>query len=332
MILCAGEAVIDMFQRQVPGLGEVFMPLPGGCCYNTAIAIGRLGAPAAFLGRVSSGFFGEIQARRLRENNVRDGLLIRCAQNPILAFIRTEEGSEPQYAFYDEGTADRPLSPEELPPLPADTSCVVFGSISMCMEPIASTIEGLVMGAARRGTVIAFDPNIRPFMIRDKAAYLKRFERWMGVCTIAKISREDFAYIFPGAQPRDALKKVINMGARLAIVTLGPQGAVAMLRRDDGGVLEAASPAADVGKTGGETADTVGAGDTFQGAFLARLEGRGMMSPNAIANLSEDNLRAALDFANKAAAIVCTRRGAEPPTPEEVEGLTLDAYSAIKTT
>ena len=328
MILCAGEAVIDMFQKQVPGLGEVFMPLPGGCSYNTAIAIGRLGASAAFLGRVSRGFFGEIQARRLRENNVSGGLLIRCAENPILAFIRTGEGMEPQYAFYDEATADRPLSPEELPPLPPETSCLVFGSVSMCMEPIASTIEGLVMSRARRGTVIAFDPNIRPFMIKDRAAYLKRFERWLSVCTIAKISREDFEYLFPGTPPREALKKVIDMGARLAIATLGPKGAEAMLRRDDGGIFEVFSPAADAG----EIADTVGAGDTFQGAFLARLQSRGMMSPNAIVNLSENDLRAALDFANKAAAIVCTRRGAEPPTLEEVEKLTLDAYSAIKTT
>ena len=328
MILCAGEAVIDMFQKQVPGLGEVFMPLPGGCSYNTAIAIGRLGASAAFLGRVSRGFFGEIQARRLRENNVSGGLLIRCAENPILAFIRTGEGMEPQYAFYDEATADRPLSPEELPPLPPETSCLVFGSVSMCMEPIASTIEGLVMSRARRGTVIAFDPNIRPFMIKDRAAYLKRFERWLSVCTIAKISREDFEYLFPGTPPREALKKVIDMGARLAIATLGPKGAEAMLRRDDGSIFEVFSPAADAG----EIADTVGAGDTFQGAFLARLQSRGMMSPNAIVNLSENDLRAALDFANKAAAIVCTRRGAEPPTLEEVEKLTLDAYSAIKTT
>jgi fructokinase len=317
MILCAGEAVIDMFQKQVPGLGEVFMPLPGGCSYNTAIAIGRLGASAAFLGRVSRGFFGEIQARRLRENNVSGGLLIRCAENPILAFIRTGEGMEPQYAFYDEATADRPLSPEELPPLPPETSCLVFGSVSMCMEPVASTIEGLVMSRARRGTVIAFDPNIRPFMIKDRAAYLKRFERWISVCTIAKISREDFEYLFPGIQPREALKKVIDMGARLAIATLGPKGAEAMLRRDDGSIFEVFSPAADAG----EIADTVGAGDTFQGAFLARLQSRGMMSPNAIVNLSENDLRAALDFANKAAAIVCTRRGAEPPTLEEVEKL-----------
>jgi fructokinase len=319
MILCIGEAVIDMFQNNVPELGEVFLPLPGGCSYNTSIAISRLGSPAAFVGRLSTNFFGEIQVRRLRENNVRDDLLIRRDQNPILAFIKTEEGKEPKYAFYDEGTADRSLSVEELPPLPADTSCVVFGSVSMCMEPIATTIESLIMKEAQRGTVIAFDPNIRPMMIKDRDAYLKRFEKWIGVCTIAKISGEDFEFIFPNAEPQDALKKIIDWGTRLAIVTLGPKGAAAMLRRDDGRVTKVYSPAALVG----ETADTVGAGDTFLGAFLAWLQQKEKLSHNVIAALSENDLRGALTFANKAAGIVCTRNGAEPPTLEEVEKLAL---------
>ena len=316
MIVCAGEAVIDMVQTHVPGLGEVFLPLPGGCCYNTSIAIGRLGVPVTFLGRISTNFFGEIQAGRLRENNVKDNLLIRCGQNPILAFIRTEKGKDPQYAFYDEGTADRLLSAEELPhQLPADTTCIVFGSISMNMEPIASTIETMIMREAERKMVIAFDPNIRPFMINDRNAYIKRFEKWISVCTIAKISSEDFGYIFPDMEPEEALRKIIDLGTRLAIVTLGPQGAAALLRRDDGSVTRAYAPAAPIG----EVADTVGAGDTFQGAFLAWLEQRNKMSHNAIANLSENDLYDALVFANKAAAIVCTRRGAQPPTLEEIE-------------
>ena len=319
MILCIGEAVIDMFQKNVPALGEVFMPLPGGCSYNTSIAISRLGSPAAFLGRLSTNFFGEIQIRWLRENNVRDDLLIRCDQAPILAFIKTEKGREPQYAFYDEGTADRLLSTEELPPLPADTSCIVFGSVSMCMEPIATTIESLIMKEAHRGTVIAFDPNIRPFMIKDRDAYLRRFEKWIGVCTVAKISDEDFEFIYPNTEPDDALKKIIDLGTRLAIITLGPKGASAMLRRDDGSVTRVNTPAALIG----EIADTVGAGDTFLGAFLAWLQQRGKLSHNAIANLSENDLRDALTFANKAAGIVCTRSGAEPPTLEEVEKLAL---------
>ena len=320
MILCMGEAVIDMVQTNVPGLGEVFFPIPGGCSYNTSIAISRLGLPVAFLGRLSTGFFGEIQVKKLRENKVKDNLLIRCGQNPILAFIKTEEGKDPQYAFYDEGTADRFLSTEELPlKLPSDTSCIVFGSISMCMEPIASTIEKLILKEAEsKKIVIAFDPNIRSFLIKDRNAYMKRFEKWISVCTIAKISSEDFSFIYPDTEPEQALKKIIELGTRLAIVTLGPKGAIALLRRDDGSVTRVRVPAAHIPRI----ADTVGAGDTFHGALLAWLEQRGKMSPNAVANLSENDLYDALIFANKAAAFVCTRNGAEPPTPEEIEKLT----------
>jgi len=315
MIVCCGEAVIDMVQTAVPGLGEVFFSLPGGCPYNTSIAIGRLGVPVAFLGRLSTNFFGEIQIKRLRENHVRDDLVIRCDQNPVLSFIRTEKGREPQYAFYDEGTADRALSTEDLPPLPPETTCIIFGSISMNMEPIASTIEQLILREAQRKTVIAFDPNIRPFMIKDRDAYMKRFEQWISVCTIAKISAEDFEYIFPGTEPEEALRKCIALGTRLAIVTLGPNGAIAMLCRDEGSVTRIYAPAAPVN----EIADTVGAGDTFHGAFLAWLQMREKMSPGSIACLSETDLYDALVFANKAASIVCTRHGAEPPSLEEVE-------------
>ena len=174
------------------------------------------------------------------------------------------------------------------------------------------------MREARKGKVIAFDPNIRPMMIKDRDAYLKRFEKWAGISTIVKISAEDYDYIISGIKAREALRNILKMGSRLAIITLGPGGAAAMLRRDDGNVTEAVSPAFDAG----EIADTVGAGDTFLGAFLSWLQQRDMMSHNAIASLGENELRNALDFANKAAAVVCTRRGAEPPTLEEVEKLT----------
>jgi len=314
MIICIGEAVIDMFHKQDPAYGEVFYPLPGGCCYNMSIAIARLGVQAAFLGRISTNFFGNIQVRRLQENNVQTNLLLRRDENPILAFIKTEEGRQPEYAFYDEGTVDRLLSPEEIPCLPANTSCIVFGSISMAMEPIASTIESLINKYTEH-KVIAFDPNIRPFMIKDRDAYMKRFNQWAALCTIAKISSEDFEYIFPDTEPYDALQKMIDLGTRLAIVTLGHNGAAAMLRCENESVIKVCVPGIHIEKI----ADTVGAGDTFLGAFLARLELRGKLSHNAITNLYKDDLHDALTFANKAAAIVCARNGAEPPTLKEME-------------
>jgi fructokinase len=316
MILCIGEAVIDMIRRGAASSDEVFLPLPGGCSYNTSIAISRLGVQAAFLGRLSTNFFGDMQIERLEQNNVKTDLIIRREQNPILAFIKVEEGKDPQYAFYIEGTVDQGLSPQELPALPADTNCIVFGSVSMTLDPIAGTIESLIFSEAeKKKTVIAFDPNIRPFAIKDRAAYLKRFEKWIAASTIAKISSEDFEYIFPGAKPDEALQKIIDMGARLAIITLGEKGSAALLRRDDGSIIKAAA----AGESVANLIDTVGAGDTFHGAFLAYLEMKGKLSYNDVISLSEDDLQGALAFANRAAAIVCSRHGAQPPFLKELE-------------
>jgi fructokinase len=196
MIICCGEALIDMVRAPVPGLGEGFLPLPGGSPYNTAIAIGRLGVPIKFLGRFSTDFFGEMLVKRLRDNHVGDDLIIRSGQNSSLAFVKPEKGKDPRYVFYTEGTADRSFRVEDLPPkLPADTRCILFGSISMSMEPIASAIEALILREGSRKSadqmdaapVISFDPNIRPFMIKDRGAYIERFDKWIAASTITKI-------------------------------------------------------------------------------------------------------------------------------------------------
>jgi len=314
MILCVGEAVIDLLQADIAGTGQAFLPIPGGCAYNTSIAIGRLGAPVSFLGRISKNFFGDMQAKRLLENNVKDALLIRCEQNPVLSFIRIEEGKEPQYAFYEEGTSDRALSPEELPEqLPENINCVVFGSISLVMEPIGSTIEAFILGKAR-SIVTSFDPNIRPFIIKDRNAYLRRFTKLAGVSDIVKISSEDYEYIDANSGPQEALEALINMGTRLAIITLGPEGARAMLKRNNGTITGVSAPGINIPSL----VDTVGAGDTFNGAFLAWLEQRGKLTRNAIHDLSETDLSDALVFANKAAAFVCGRHGCEPPYLNEI--------------
>ena len=315
MILCVGEAVIDLLQTDIVGTGQAFLPIPGGCAYNTSIAIGRLGVPVSFFGRISKNFFGDMQAKRLLENNVNDILLIRCEQNPVLSFIKIEAGKEPQYAFYEEGTSDRALLPEELPEqLPENANCVVFGSISLVMEPIGSTIEAFIIEKARN-IVTSFDPNIRPFIIKDRNAYLKRFKKLSGASDIVKISMEDYEYIDANSGPQEALENLIKMGTRLAIITLGPKGARAMLHRNNETITGVFAPGINVPSL----VDTVGAGDTFHGAFLAWLEQRGKLSHNAINELSENDLLNALVFANKAAVFVCGRHGCEPPFLNEIE-------------
>jgi fructokinase len=319
MIICCGEALIDM----VPEGGK-FLPCPGGSPYNTAIAIGRLGMPAGFLGRISRDFFGDLLVRRLEENGVGTALVVRSGEHSTLAFVKLEAGREPQYVFYTEGSADRSLSPADLPArLPAETRCVLFGSIAMTMEPIAGSIETLIRrlgqgsgGQGKAAPVISFDPNIRPFMIPSREAYVKRFEGWLALSTIAKISSADFDFIYPGLGLEKSLEKTLDQGPVLAVSTLGPEGALALLRRGDGTALRVKAPAVDL-----PVADTIGAGDTFHGAFLAALERGGKLSREALASLSEGELYKALFFANRAAGLVCSRRGAEPPTLAEVEAL-----------
>jgi len=325
MIICCGEALIDMVRANVRGLGDVFSPLLGGSPYNTAIAIGRLGVPVKFLGRLSTDFFGELLFKKLQKCRVGDELIQRSGQNSTLAFVEKDKAKGPQYIFYVEGTADCSLQPSDLPPkLPAETKCIVFGSISMTLEPISSAIESFILKEGTRKStdqvdgapVISFDPNIRPFLINDKNAYIGRFEKWVAASTIVKMSVEDISFIYPRMDPEKALQKVIAMGPRLAICTLGPKGALALLRRNDGSVTKVNAPAVDL-----PVADTIGAGDTFHGAFLAWLEIKGKMSRSALVSLSESELYSALYFANKAASIVCTRTGAEPPSRKEVEAL-----------
>jgi fructokinase len=247
--------------------------------------------------------------------------------------VKLAKGKEPQYVFYTEGAADRSLSAEELPAkLPADTRCILFGSIAMTMEPVASAIEALILKEGTRKSadqmdgapVISFDPNIRPFMIKDKNSFLARFEKLVAASTIAKISSADFEFLYPKMDPEKALHKILAMGPRLAISTLGSKGALALLRRNDGSVIRVSAPVIDL-----HVVDTIGAGDTFHGAFLSWLEIKAKMSRSALAGLSETDLYDALFFANKAASIVCSRRGAAPPSLREVESLKQPEAKAV---
>jgi fructokinase len=197
--------------------------------------------------------------------------------------------------------------------------CILFGSIAMNMEPAASTIESLIFREAKRsvaGPVISIDPNIRPFMIHDRQAYIKRFETWIQAATIVKISAADFAFIYPDLNLEQALQKILDFGPRLVVTTLGPEGALMLIRRNEGTMLRVKAPVRVL-----PVADTIGAGDTFHGAFLSWLELKGKMSRAALASLTETEAYDALFFANKAASIVCSRHGADPPTLIEVETL-----------
>ncbi|MDR0586250.1 MAG: carbohydrate kinase [Treponema sp.] len=334
MVICCGEALIDMVPEKNAEGRDVYVPCLGGSPYNTAVAAGRLLGKTngkngtAFLARLSGDFFGRELTENLERNNVSTELVTRSDQTTTLAFVKLENGQEPSYIFYTEGAADRSLVPGDLPPkLPPETTCLQFGSISMTMESSASTIESLVLRESARedGPVISFDPNVRPMMIKNRDAYIRRFETWVKASDIVKISSADFDFIYPGAGLEKSVEKIfalgsttgetrVNGGPRLVTVTLGADGATAFRNGTDG--LRVTAPVIDL-----PVIDTIGAGDTFHGALLAWLEKNGRMSRKALSGLGEKELREALIFANKAASIVCSRKGANPPALAELEAL-----------
>jgi len=309
MIVSIGEALIDFIARNDQNGEEVFRPAPGGSPYNTTVALARLGAPVAYLARISTDIFGEMLMKHLEENDVDISMIVRTSQPSTLAFVRRRSDGRPEYAFYAEGSADRSLDNHDLPdPMPEAVDCIQCGSISLCLEPGATTIESFVIGESER-RFVSLDPNIRASMIEDGNAHRKRIERIAGCSGLVKTSDEDLAWLYPGTPYAEAAGRLISCGATLVVVTAGTEDTLAV--RADGTTIRTPVRASSGG-------DTVGAGDTFHAALIAWFERSGVLSRDAVAALSETDLRRALEFATAAAAITCSRVGADPPELAEL--------------
>ncbi len=301
MILCCGEALIDMLPRQTAAGETAFAPHAGGSVFNTAIALGRLDAPVQFFSGLSSDLFGDVLRAELAASKVDAGPAAISDRPTTLAFVKLTNGHA-SYAFYDENTAGRMLSADDLPEVEADA--LFFGGISLVVEPCGAAYEALMLREApNRLTMI--DPNIRPSFVTDEAAYRTRLTRMMGVADIIKTSDEDLEWIVGDADARALLAKT---GAQVILLTRGSDG-VSIVTAD--GTFDVAAEKAEV-------VDTVGAGDTFSAGFLAQLHKSGHLSKDAIKRATEVDLRAAAAFGAKVAAITVSRAGANPPWASEL--------------
>lgn len=307
MILSCGEALIDMLPR-TSTLGEpAFSPYAGGAVFNTAIALGRLGAPAAFFSGVSTDMLGEILADTLTASKVDTSYCARSSRPTTVAFVKLVNG-QATYAFYDEGTAGRMLSVDDLPTLPASIGTLFFGGISLVNDPAASTYEALQ--ARESGTrVTMIDPNIRPGFIAGKEdQYRARIERMIARADIVKLSDEDLHWLM-GAGDLEALsRQILSKGPKIVFITEGAAGARAITATQNRFV--AATPVT--------VADTVGAGDTFNAGALAALHATGALTKSRLAMISDTELDAALTLGTRAAAVTVSRPGANPPWAHEL--------------
>ncbi|WAL66340.1 carbohydrate kinase [Amycolatopsis cynarae] len=305
MIVVGGEALVDL----VPGESIVdsgltsLLPRLGGGPYNVALAAGRLGEPTAFLSRLSEDRFGQALRKRLTASNVDISLLQSGPEPTTLAVVALDERGAASYTFYTEGTADRFVA--DPGPLPEGVSVLCLGTLGLVLEPGASAYEAVLRRESARGVLTALDPNIRADLIADPGAYRERFLSWLPDVRLLKLSDEDASWLAGGIDPDEAAKRWLAAGVDAVVLTKGAQG-IAVRTRE----LEVGVPSAPV-----KVKDTIGAGDTVQGALLAWLHNRNV---GAITDLGVAEWRSALAYAAKAASVTVSRSGAEPPTAAEM--------------
>ncbi len=309
MIVCCGEALIDFLPRTSTGGAAVYQPFCGGSVYNTAVALGRLGVATGLFTGISTDFFGDQLMEGLKASKVERKYIKRWDHPSTLAFVKLANG-QARYSFFDDNSAGRMLTGKDLPKLAAKVRALHFGSICLIADPGASTYEALMKREAKR-RVTCFDPNIRASLIKDRRAYLARLKRMIAMCDILKISDEDVAWITGKKNFAAAARKWLKAGAKIVAVTRGGEGVEAFTARF--AIRLAAVPV--------KVADTVGAGDTFTAGLLAALARAGKLDKKALADIAENDLHRALDFAARAAAITCSRPGADPPWADELDAL-----------
>lgn len=306
MILCCGEALIDMLPRETT-LGEAgFAPYAGGAVFNTAIALGRLGVPAGFFTGLSDDMMGDILRKSLADSNVDASFCAISSRPTTIAFVKLTNG-QASYAFYDENTAGRLIEVDDLPTLSDKCQALHFGAISLIPEPCGSTYEALLMREKDK-RLISLDPNIRPGFIKDKAAHKARIERMAAHADIVKFSDEDLDWFELTGSEEQRARHWLERGAKLVVITRGAEGAVGYSRNHK---VEVPSNKVDV-------VDTVGAGDTFDAGILASLHLQGELTKEKVENLSEAAIRKALELGAKAASVTVSRAGANPPFAHEI--------------
>jgi fructokinase len=315
-VVVAGDALVDLTPTTTVRGTRAYEPHPGGSCLNVAVGLGRLEVPTAFLARVSSDAFGQLLRAHLADSGVLPTYLVDTDDVTTLAAVHLRDG-QATYSFHATGAADRGLLPEHLAALPDGAAlppgaALHLGSIALVLEPVAATLEGLLRREAGRRAV-SLDPNVRPGLIPDREAYLRRFAGWVRSVDLLKVSAEDLAWLHPGRAEDEVVAGWLAAGVSLVVVTHGADGARAST---PSGSASVAAPRAAV-------VDTVGAGDAFTAGALAHLHQRGVLARAALRDLDARRLTELLRAACLVAADTCTRAGADPPRRRQ-----LDAHAA----
>ncbi|MCR5732001.1 MAG: carbohydrate kinase [Sphaerochaetaceae bacterium] len=301
-ITTLGEVLVDLTQTSVGENGILnFAANPGGAPANAAVAASRLGASSAFIGCVGSDAFGKYLSDTLKDNKVDiSGIQVTDKASTTIAVVTVNEEGERSFSFLRKPGADQLLDAEKAIEKAKGTGILHFGSVSLTTLYARDNIKKIVSTIKKEGALITYDPNYRSTLWDNEEEAKKCMREVISFVDIMKISDEETYLITDKEDPKEAAGILHSKGVKLVLLTLGSKGAFYSTPNFSGIV-----PGHKV-----KVADTNGAGDTFFGALLSRIAIRG-----GIENITEQELKEYVDFANKAASITASRRGAIPAMP-----------------
>ena len=307
MFLVCGEALYDLFATGDVASGDVrFDGRIGGSPFNVAIGMSRLGASAALFTGVSTDTLGERLIKALERESVSTEYLIRTGRRTTLSVVALDVAGSPSYTFYGVGSADCSIALDDLPVLGSDIAGLHLGSYSIAVTPVADAFAALV--EREKSRFISLDPNVRPTVEPNMSVWRTRIDALRRKASLIKVSAEDLATLFPGADPVHIAQEWANDGPELVVLTDGARAGIAI----QGSVnIRFVPPQVQV-------VDTVGAGDAFQASLLASLAAFAPVRRGVLSAMAVDDLETILTRASHAASVTCERCGADLPRLEDL--------------
>ena len=295
-----GEALIDLIPVR-PG-SDQRQAIPGGGPANTAHALARLDIPTEFIGGLSDDQYGQ----RMRSEFIagRVGLTFTPEHQlpTCLAIVSIDVDGGATYEFKIDGTATFAFTTENLPdPKVIQPDAIYIGTLATIIEPGASILKDWIIQAKDYAPII-YDPNIRSSVISDRSRYQEVVKEWVALSNVVKASEDDLAWLYPETDPLEIARRWVSIGVQLVVITKGENGIVGVTENQ-----EVSIPGVKV-----EVIDSVGAGDTVGAVLVEALVEFGLEK------LTRDLLSHTLHRAALAAAITCSRAGANPPTKAEL--------------
>ena len=288
-----GEVLVDL----INGVGHI-----GGGPENTAIALARLGHQVEFIDGISGDQWGEAARNELNLDGVGTRFCKFSDKPTCQAIVTLDQNGSATYEFVIDGTATFDFSADWLPdPYKHKPSLLHIGTLVTAIEPAASVLFEWALEVSELAPII-FDPNVRPAVIPDRENYRAQVEKWVDISAVVKVSEDDLTWLYPGQDHVEIAKRWIANDVSVVVITHGADGLTGVTAQ---GVVKAPGVKVDV-------VDTIGAGDTVGAVIAEAVKNIGLVELHGAA------LMVTLEKAARAAAITCSRKGANPPTSREL--------------